>query len=281
MFTGKVRESADRLKSSLERVGLNFVIYEVPTVHCSISTAGTDDIVFCKPNFINYIQNEYRMPVLYVDADVVFHDVPAAVYNFTQECIDFASYNWLADAETDAYIPKTMIFNGTLSKNRFYKFSHSVEMFDPTQLIGSGAVQYYTPRARLLLQYWLDATVRFPNAVDDQILDYTYNFLIQKTLIRAYWLPKDYCRYPWWIYVRPVIGHPEFPTSSNPNRNFETVAGHKRVKMESIKILPSQGPFPHDCLIDTQEKCFLRPNNSGGAEVVGRFATELWIDSRS
>ena len=44
MFTANVRDRADRLRASLEKAGLNYALYEVPSVHRSISTKGGDDI---------------------------------------------------------------------------------------------------------------------------------------------------------------------------------------------------------------------------------------------
>jgi hypothetical protein len=97
MFTGNLRARADQLKASLEQLALNFVAYQVPAVHSSISAMGTGDIAFCKPNFISFVQREYRMPVLYVDADVVFRGMPERIVALARDGIDFAAYNWLAE----------------------------------------------------------------------------------------------------------------------------------------------------------------------------------------
>jgi hypothetical protein len=277
MFTEDMKGYAERLKQSLEKIGLSFVLYQVPTVHCSISPRGTKDITFCKPNFIYQVQNEYHVPLLYVDADVVFREPPRKLLQAAQERIDFGCYNWLADRVTNAYRPINFVFNGTPTNNRFYRFSHSIDQFDSTQLIVSGAVQYYTPDARPLLQAWLEAIERFPSVADDELLDYTYNYVIEKSSIRASWWNKDYCRYPWWIYVRPVIDHPQFPARGTLNRDFRSATGHERFKAESVKLYPSEAPFPRDCLVDTEEKCLWRVDNHGGAALVAHFTTELWI----
>ena len=276
MFTANVKAFADRLKSSLEQVGLNFVLYEVPTIHSSISAKGTNDITFCKANFIHFIHSEYQLPVLYVDADIVFRNMPQKVFQLARERVSFASYNWFADVATDAYVPVTVVSNGISLKNRFYRFSHAIDLFDPTQLLVSGASQYYTPDAEPLLRGWLDMISRFPQAADDELLDFTYNFVIRKNVIRTFWWTKDYCRYAWWIDVRPVIDHPQIPGSNIP-RSFKFFAGRERYKPEGIQVRPSQSPFPRDCLIDTTEKCLLRLNGHGAAVVIGRFTTELWV----
>jgi len=278
MFTEDMKGHADRLKASLEKFGLSFVLYLVPTVHRSISTRGSDDIAFCKPNFIQQIQSNHHARVLFVDADMVFREPPLKVLQATQERIDFAIYNWLADVANDAYTPVNVSFNGAPSNNRFYRFSHAIDMFDPTQLISSGAVEYYTPDAWPLLQGWLSATDKFPGVVDDQLLDYTYNFMIEKNLIRASWWDKDYCRYPWWIHVQPVIDHPQFPAPAHPTRSFELVIGHNRFKVESVKRRRSLSAFPRDCLIDTSAKCLLRLDPPGRVHMVSRFTTDLWVE---
>lgn len=278
MFTANVREHADRLKHSLEILGLPFAIYEVPTVHRSISKAGTEDSAFCKPNFINYAHEQHQVPVLYADVDVIFRESPKKIYELAAQDIDFAVYNWFADAPNDGYAPVEVVLDGARVADRFYEFSLSIDICDPTQLIVSGAAQYYSPRARPLLQGWLSAIAQFPNVADDELLDYAYNFIVQKAQIRAFWLAMEYCRYPWWIHVKPIIDHPQSPAELDPSRHFKSVAGHERFKSGGLKRRSSQGPFPRDCLIDTQEKCLLRLG-ADGAEVIGRISTDLWISS--
>jgi hypothetical protein len=276
MFTGNRREHADRLKNSLETLALPFVIYEVPAVHRSISKAGTDDIAFCKPNFINDVLQQYGVPVLYVDADVIFRDRPTRVYDLKAENIGFAVYNWFGDVANDGYAPVEVIIDGERVSDRIYEFSHSIDVYDPTQLVVSGASQYYTPDARPLLQDWLGAIAQLPNVADDELLDYTYNCIFQKTLIHAYWWPKEYCRYPWWIHAKPIIDHPQPPAEFDASRQFKTVTGQERFKTGSLRTRPAQGPFPRDCMIDTQEKVLFRANENG-VEVVDRINTDLWI----
>jgi hypothetical protein len=157
-------------------------------------------------------------------------------------------------------------------------------MFDPTQLLISGSAQYHTPETQPLLKAWLDTIGRFPNVADNQSLDYAYNFVVDKNLIRAYWLSKDYCRYPGWIYVRPVIDHPQVSTKGGPSRDFRNVTGHYSFRKDSITFQPPQAPFPRDCLIDTWEKRLLRVDDRSyppAVAVVGRFTTKLWIDRES
>lgn len=279
MFTGNRREHADRLKNSLETLALPFVIYEVPTIHRSISKVGVDDIAFCKPNFINFVHQQYTLPVLYVDADVIFRERPTKIYELAADDIGFAIYNWFGDVANDGYAPVPVIIDGERVSDRIYEFSHSIDIYDPTQLVVSGATQYYTPDARPLLQGWLGAIAQFPNVADDEVLDYTYNFIFQKALVRAHWWSKEYCRYPWWIHSKPIIDHPQSPAEFDSSRHFKNVTGQERYKTSGLRSRPPQGPFPRDCLIDTQEKCLFRVND-GGIELVERLTIDLWIAGR-
>jgi hypothetical protein len=105
----------------------------------------------CKPNFIHFVLKRSGLPVLYVDADVVFRETPRKVFQLVQEQIDFAIYNWLADNACDAYAPADFP-DGTAAKGRFYRFSHRIDLYDPTQLIGGGSAQDYTSNAERLLR---------------------------------------------------------------------------------------------------------------------------------
>jgi hypothetical protein len=271
MFTENARQYAERLKSSLEQVGLSFALYQVPTVHRSISHRGSADIAFCKPNFIQYVRTStvsrfsFSMQILLFANRRGKSRMPPK-----RGGGDFACYNWLADTATDAYKPLP-------GDNRIYRFSHAIDLFDPTQLLTSGAALYFTPGAQPLLQSWFDAIARFPGVIDDQLLDYAYNYAIDKRSIRASWWDKDYCRYAWWIHVRPVIDHPQFPATREVKVHFKQAAGHERFRPETITVRASEAPFPRDCLIDTSEKCLVRIHQ-GAATVVGRFVNDLWID---
>ena len=159
MFTPSHREMATRLAASLERFGLPFAVYEVQSVHRSISAAGEDDPAYTKANFISFVLDEFRAPVLYVDCDCVFRALPKRIHSLVAEACDFAIYNWLADEHTDAFKP-CIIPNAPpparSDRPRYFQFSHSVDWFCPDQLICSGAVQFFsgTTAARDLLATW-------------------------------------------------------------------------------------------------------------------------------
>lgn len=259
MFTANSQSHAERLKASLDAVGLNYALYQVPSVHRSISPRGGSDVAYSKPNFIRSVLDGTKRPVLYVDADMVFRDFPARIVDIAAADADFAIYNWLADPVTDAYAPVRVPYDGQETTNRFYQFSHSVDLFDPGQLFCSGAVQFYqsSPGAELLLSAWLDAIAKHPGVEDDQLLDYAFNRLVHGGGIKAAWLEKEYCRYAWWIYARPVIDHPEFPTPGDPARGFSIAIGHDRIDRSRTRPMPPSPPFPRNALIDLEAKKLL------------------------
>lgn len=104
MFTASYSQKAARLAASCEKFGLSFEIHEVPTIHRSISPAGTDDLSYTKPNFIRHLIASHRKPVLYVDADCEFVADPVAISCLVDERCDFAVYNWCADDCTDQFL---------------------------------------------------------------------------------------------------------------------------------------------------------------------------------
>jgi hypothetical protein len=275
MFTENHRAYADRLKASLDLVNLNYSLYQVPEVHCSISPNGTNDITFSKPNFIKNVIDELKCSILYVDADVVVREFPTAIADASQKGVDLAIYNWLADKTTYAYAPVTMMYDGIEEKDRFYKLSNAMHLFDMNQLSCSGAVQYYcnSNRATNLLASWLDATSQYANVADDQLLDYAFNFCTNDLGVVANWLDKAYCRYPWWIYVRPIIDHPQFPSTDNLRNLFERT-GKQRFRLEQCQTISSQPPFPNDALIDVKKKQLLQ--RSSGYWMVTPINRQLW-----
>jgi hypothetical protein len=266
MFTADMTTSAERLKASLELFGLNYALYQVPTVHRSISPRGSDDLNFCKPAFIEQMLATYAMPILYLDADTVVLEPPIKIRRMVRRRgPDFAIYNWLADDANAAY--KAIPFAG--SKNRFYVFSHSISLFDQQQLIASGAVQFYTNNARPLLSAWRATIGQHPNVDDDKSLDFSFNLALGRHSVRAEWLGKDYCRYAFWPHVRPVIDHPQLP---------RTVARHfpgERVDTSRLRRVLTRELFPRNLAFDSETKNLLRMTPAGPA-VVGKFDCDFW-----
>jgi hypothetical protein len=104
-FTPSYLPRAERLLASLRRHGLSHAIFQVPTVHRSISAAGGDDIAFSKPRFIAAAVEHFARPVLYMDVDCEVLEKPALVHMIARRNVEFAIYNWLSDTMNDALGP--------------------------------------------------------------------------------------------------------------------------------------------------------------------------------
>jgi hypothetical protein len=266
MFTADMTAFAERLKASLELFGLNYALYRVPTVHRSISSRGSDDFNFCKPAFIERMLTRHAMPILYLDADTVVCAPPDKIKRMVSRGgADFAVYNWFADDANAAYA--AIPYAG--SNNRFYVFSHSINIFDPQQLCASGAVQFYTNNARPLLHAWRATIVRHPNVADDKSLDFSFNLALRRQSVRAQWLGKDYCRYAFWPHVRPVIDHPQL--THTEERHFPG----ERAEGSRVSRLPTRELFPRNLIFDSETKNLLRTTPAGPV-VVGTFNCDFW-----
>lgn len=260
MFTPGYRLKAERLAASLERLGLAHALFETPQIHRSISGRGSDDIAFAKPRFITDMLKRFGKPVLYADADVVFRQSPTLIGTLCADNIDFAIYNWLADAENDAWMPA--------GESGLWKFYFAMDALSDSQLAASGAVQFWndTKPAQALLAGWEAALTGFPGVQDDHCLDFAFNHA--GAGLRASWLPKEYARYAFWPYVDPMIDHPDFP---QPQGGQFAALGMKRVDAAKITMpARKRHPFPRDALIDTAKNLLVTPQADGS-----RAATPL------
>lgn len=284
MLTESYMPHAERLIASCVRLGLPYALYVVPAVHKSISPAGAADLAFTKANLIRHALDVHRKPVLYLDVDFVFFEYPEKIDALVRDGYDFAIYNWLADEHTAAYVP---VDAGRLAavglaalRGRLYRYSHAVELYTTEQLVCSGGVQFYndTPAARNLLCLWQRNIGAFPDSADDHSLDFTFNNeRADIPDLRVAWLDKAYARLPYWIYVRPVISHADFPRfGAVVFREIRDPAGRQRFYPDRARLLDVEPCFPSDCVIDTREKLLLRPE--GGRLVPVRRLTEtLWL----
>jgi hypothetical protein len=243
MFTPDYRAKTERLAASLERFNLAHALFEVPQVHRSISLRGGDDLNASKPRFIAAMLRQFGKPVLYVDADVIFRQPPDLIAALCSEGCDFAIYNWLADPMNDAWRPEPGA--------RFWKFYFSVDMASDSQLMASGAVQLWrgSDPAFTLLADWEQALLRHPRSEDDHCLDFAYNHG-DRTGLRPRWLPKAYARYAFWIYVAPVIDHPEFPAPVTGH--FEQL-GSARFRTAELRRVTKRMPFARDAVVDAED----------------------------
>ena len=267
MFTPSYQGLAQRLTQSLQEFRLQYALFMVPTVHRSISSKGEGDLSVSKPRFIRFLLERFRKPVLYLDCDVVLRRQPKQIATLVRQGCDFAIYNWLADMENDAWRPEP----GT----PLWKFYFRVDLASDSQLMASGAVQLWAPTdaAFTLLSDWEQALANHPLAEDDQCLDFAYNHGGRSGLA-PHWLPKSYCRYGYWIYVQPVIDHPQFPA---PASGIYQQLGSERFDKAALRRVEKTEPFPRELVVDAAEKRLLRPGEGDRYEPAGPLAHRLYL----
>lgn len=283
MFTSDYAPFAERLRTSCRAHSLPLALFEVPRVHRSVSPRGAYDAAYTKANFIHFLLERYARPVLYLDADCVLAAYPTLVYELLATQVNFAAFNWLAEEHTETYIPARVVLNESgaqqLTFGRFYRFSFSIDSMSQTQLICSGAALWFNtaPSARRLLADWQHVLERAPESPDDQCLDFAFNhYPAEAPPLRARWLDKSYARYAWWIYVRPVIDHPQIPMVSNGSVPLDALDGVSRLDDSAIEPQAVAHVFPDDCLIDTETGRLMRPRE-GQLIPVGTITDPLWV----
>lgn len=233
MYTKKYEKLAERLANSLLRYNLDHCLFEVPTVHKSISPNGSENLNFCKPNFILHARKIFDKPILYLDCDTVIRQNPVLIESLSQVNADFAILNWLACEDNSAYVPLTT----QASSELYWGYSHSIDLFSTSQLICSGAVQYWGGESASdrLLNDWFAVISENPESQDDHCLDFSFNNLPNEVKIKYQWLPKAYSRYAWWIFDNPIIDHPQIPYSGNFFKEISANNGKSRCYPNALK----------------------------------------------
>ena len=235
MYTSNYESLANRLLNSIKDFdNLDYIFFETPTIHRSISPRGTDDTEFCKPNFIAHCLATFKRPILYLDCDVVINKYPIMIEEIIKNgTIDFSIFNWLSEEDNAAYIPKK-IRNKSDDITTIYHFSHSINYQSHDQLICSGAVQFWNhtePSIRLLSK-WKSTIENNAGTQDDHCLDYAFNNFDSQ--IKTYWLRKSYARYAWWIFDEPIIDHPQIPYGGSEFLDLNPTDGTKRVYIDRL-----------------------------------------------
>ncbi|HET7085172.1 MAG TPA: hypothetical protein VFI23_10410 [Rhizomicrobium sp.] len=265
MFTAAYSDKAERLAASCDRLGLPYMIYEVPTVHQSVSARGSDDLSYTKPNIIRRLLAECNKPVLYLDVDCEIMSEPTLIDDFARTGCDFAIYNWCADEHTDCFIPVALSpgENQPPVRNRFYRFEGSVDLFSKRQMVCNGLVQFYgnSIAGRALLSRWHRTIAAFPGCTDDGALAFTFNNLTRLSwlswVLKVRWLPKSYARIAWWIYAKPVINHADLPSKSTRTA-IKDPRGRKQYYGSLMEHRTPTALFPRDCIIDTEQSMLYR-----------------------
>jgi len=284
MFTAAYQAKAERLAASCAKYELLYVLHEVPTVHRSISSRGTDDTAYTKANFIHYLLTTHRKPVLYLDVDCEFMDQPELIDELVNTGCDFAVYNWFADECTDCFISIELSpgDNEPPVKNRFYRFLGREAFFSTKQLKCNGLVQFYrnSIAARSLLRRWHRTIVTYPGCTDDSALSFTFNNLTKRSwlwwLLKVRWLPSSYARISWWIYKKPIINHEDLPTKSTSFTKIKDPRGRSQFYTSLMVQRKPAELYPQDCIIDAEQKMLCKIDN-GRPIPVAPIEQTFWL----
>ena len=282
-FTQNYKDKADRLINSLNNFNLNYKIFEIPTIHYSKSDKGSNDIDYCMPKLIIDMLKQFKIPIIFLDCDLVVMKEPKLFYSLKEKNIDFAIYNWLEDSENDGYLPVKLKINSERGEieETYYINSVNVKLLNNPnkegQLFSSGGVAYFSESNSSInvLNEWLENIIKYPKAPDDQFLDHTFNYSsnVRKNL-KVEWLDKSYCRVFWWIFSEPIINHPGH-MSHRVNDNFFKITGKERFKIENT-INRNDSKVSNEYIIDAENKKILKVKD-GKIYIVRSFTENLYI----
>ena len=282
-FTQNYKDKADRLINSLNNFNLNYKIFEVPTIHYSKSDKGSNDINYCMPKLIIDMLKQFKVPIIFLDCDLVVMKEPKIFYSLKEKKIDFAIYNWLEDSENDGYLPVKLKINSERGEieETYYINSVNVKLLNNPnkegQLFSSGGVAYFSESNSSInvLNEWLENIIKYPKAPDDQLLDHTFNYSsnVRKNL-KVEWLDKSYCRVFWWIFSEPIINHPGH-MSHRVNDNFFQITGKERFKIENT-IKRNSSKVSKEFIIDAKNKKILKVEK-GKIFVVRSFTESVYV----
>jgi len=278
MYTQSYADRAARLRASCDEVGVPYVLHQIPHVHSSTSVKGVPDLGVTKPNFIKTLLERHRRPILYVDADCVFRGYPALIDELVAGRTTFAAYNWAADEDNEAFYPVEVNRAGKAVAGRFFRYSHRIGFHCDDQLVCSGCVQLYddSPAASAFLETWHRTIEKFPQAPDDQCLAFTFNNGGARLEGMKYrWLPKEYSRYSWWIFSRPVIDHPD--VAGLGASGFRTIPSSSELKhLYRERCTPTEPRFPDNAVVDIEARA-LYELADGSLNWLGPLELEAWI----
>jgi hypothetical protein len=276
MYTQSYAMLAERLAISLEKHGLPYAVYEVPTVHNSISEKGSEDSKYTKSSFIREIINRTKKNIVYIDCDCEIKKFPSLLFEISHKN-DFAIFNWLSTQENHVYLPSQQ--DG--GSGPIYQYSHSIHASCSHQLICSGAVQFWanSESSIKLLNYWQQTIENNSGSADDYCLDFAFNNF-KKNLnneINYYWIPKAYSRYAWWIFDEPIIDHPQIPNTSTKWADINDPKNRKRFYSEEFDAATeNEIHIRNNGLIIPKSKTHIIFNTEGKIEV-NLINEEIWI----
>ena len=259
-FTQNYKDKADRLINSLNNFNLNYKIFEVPTIHYSKSDKGSNDINYCMPKLIIDMLKKFKVPIIFLDCDLVVMKEPKLFHSLKEKNIDSER----GEIEETYYINSV---NVKLLNNPNKE----------GQLFSSGGVAYFSESNSSInvLNEWLENIIKYPKAPDDQLLDHTFNYssTVRKNL-KVEWLDKSYCRVFWWIFSEPIINHPGH-MSHRVNDNFFQITGKERFKIENT-IKRNSSKVSKEFIIDAKNKKILKVEK-GKIFVVRSFTESVYV----
>jgi len=233
--TPNYKEVADRLRRSLRAFGLPYTFQEVSTVHPTLSPKGAGGPETTKPNFIHAMLERHQLPVLYMDCDLVVLDEPVHVQEALCGGSDWGICNFLA---TEVFAVATPI--PELNSRELYRLTvncPAVRIRTSEQTTSNGAINFWnnTEGARNVLRRWHQELVFYTNAcsfpstgdpargvgvwtvAEDNVLDWMWNnrdrlYRGELLNVKAHWLPMSYARLPMFLFVPPIVNHPDYLT---------------------------------------------------------------------
>lgn len=279
MFTESHIEMARRLAQSLGSLDISHSIFQVPFVHSSTTPKGEKDAVYAKANFILHVLEKTERPVLYVDCDCVVLKYPTLINEIISQGCDFAIFNWLTSERSDAYAPYRLPLEGSELK-RYYGYSHQYDLLSNDQLVCSGAVQFWgqTESAKHLLTSWRETVQNNPLTPDDISLDFTFNNDLSHfhKSLKPYWLPKNYVRYPFWIFDEPTISHPDFPLVIHEWKDIDDAAGRMRFYPARMQLKEKKYHIEPGYFLDTYTGDILNQRGDHFV-IVGSVKAKYWL----
>ena len=164
-------QEADRLRKSLEAIGVEWFIDSVPNLGSWEANASY------KANFMRNMLDKFQRPVVWVDADAVFHSYPT-LFDSIEADIGVFYLTWKESGQV-----VESLRSGTL-------------YLEPTEA---------TDR---LIKQWLENNQRNPNMTFPQ--QNLHDAVEQTPDLRVYKLPREYCCIIGWAehyHITHVIEH--------------------------------------------------------------------------
>ena len=97
MFTKNYGDKALKLEASLNKFRMPYALYEIPSIHSSISHHGSASSPFNKPEFIRAMLDKYKLPILYLDVDCEIELNPTLITQIIHKGKDFVTCLVLSD----------------------------------------------------------------------------------------------------------------------------------------------------------------------------------------